>query len=124
MAKKPKKTPEREAGYYFSDSDLNRLHKLFGHLTEPTDPPRPNRQDRKNGYDPRLGFEAGASFHDIGKALGISRQAAYQVYEAAIKKIRQQILWKHDTYAQYLQELIDDGDFKISDTPRRRTRRR
>jgi DNA-directed RNA polymerase sigma subunit (sigma70/sigma32) len=35
-----------------------------------------------------LGFSVAASFEDIGRELGLSRQGAFYVYEQALRKLR------------------------------------
>jgi DNA-directed RNA polymerase sigma subunit (sigma70/sigma32) len=125
MGKKPKNRQNRDISSHFQDSDLERIQRILSFLDEPTKLPKSHIHDVKNGYYPRLGFEAHESFQEIGKKLGITRQAAFQAYESAIKKLRKRIVRGYfEQYAQEIQDIIDDGDYKISDTPRRRTRRR
>jgi hypothetical protein len=43
---------------------------------------------RRRSYQDVLGFSVAASFEDIGRELGLSRQGAFYVYEQALRKLR------------------------------------
>ena len=43
---------------------------------------------RRRSYEDTLGFSVAASFDDIGRELGLSRQGAYYVYEQALRKLK------------------------------------
>lgn len=43
---------------------------------------------RQQAYRDALGFSVAASFDDIGRELGLSRQGAFYVYEQALRKLR------------------------------------
>lgn len=77
-----------------SDSTLHYVQKRYQRWDTPTRPPKPQplRSSNSEGFDKNLGIGVHMSFTEIGLALGISKQAASQTYQSAIRKIRK--IWR------------------------------
>jgi hypothetical protein len=86
-----KQRKHNQAAFFFADNDYDRLALLLTRWYKPTPKKKREHFESDTGYYPALEFEAHMSFNEIARKMNISRQAAKQIHDRALMKIRKKL---------------------------------